>query len=133
MQSGGPSWGRLIMWQTWCLGPFPFAVKSHVKYRLFYETCDPSFQWLLVIHSENFLMTGGFIFAVHLPPCLSITLSLTLIIVELFNNINTIILIIIKQLNKNPWSYTFMMNVWWFIFGTIFLLYPVLWLTLTLQ
>lgn len=46
-------------------------------------------------------MTGGFIFTVH-PPCLSITLSLTLITVELFNNLNTIILINIKQLNKNP-------------------------------
>ena len=108
------------------------TVKPHVKYRLFYKTCDPSFQWPLIVHSENFFMIGGFIFAVH-PPCLSVTLSITLITAEIFDNLRTIILENIKQLVKNPWSYTFMMNAWWFIFGTIFLLYPVLWLTLTLQ
>jgi hypothetical protein len=77
-------------------------------------------------------MTGGFIFTVH-PPCLSVTCSITLIMAELFDNLRTIILENIKQLNKNPWSYTFVMNAWWFVFGTIFVLYPVLWLTLTLQ
>jgi len=46
-------------------------------------------------------MIGGFIFAVH-PPCRSVTHSLTLITADLFDNLRTIILISIKQLNKNP-------------------------------
>lgn len=51
------TWGRLTMWQTWCLSPFPFSI-SQVPCQLhtcFRKYSNPSFQWLAAARNENFL------------------------------------------------------------------------------
>lgn len=65
-------WGRLTIWQTWCLNPLLFAI-SQVPCWIwtFLQALWSSFQWLLVVYSEKF----SSVTAMLPPACLSHFLS----------------------------------------------------------